>query len=272
MSRMFAFLLTLFPRLTMLFYLYWCPPLLCFSLVPFFLFFEVGFEFRLTPFRGCLNLILCSFICYIRFLKPSRMRSGFSLTPWPNCSGLNKRNNMVHFPPFGPLAFVLYLKRFFKCSSHEVYGERLVFSSKIVIMCLMCTSFSPLVRSFSTTHFCWCLTLRRANEYSHAAIALYPMMPIIPLENIVTTLRELHPLPSNLVLPPTFDYQLKHTFVLDRTLFAQILTTTPHLSSSGLFGMHGIWTSIRMFHTRRPILKVFIIILSYCYYYSWGYP
>jgi hypothetical protein len=28
-----------------------------------------------------------------------------------------------------------------------------------------------------------------------------------------------------------------HTFVLDKTLFAQVLTIVPHLSSSGIFGM-----------------------------------
>ncbi len=39
------------------------------------------------------------------------------------------------------------------------------------------------------------------------------------------------------VLPFIFDYQLKHTFVLDRILFAQALTTTPHLSFGGQYGM-----------------------------------
>jgi hypothetical protein len=56
-------------------------------------------------------------------------------------------------------------------------------------------------------------------------------------EDTVVALRQLHPPPLDLVLPPIFDYQLEHIFVLDRTVFAQALTTTPHLSSSGLFGM-----------------------------------
>jgi len=47
----------------------------------------------------------------------------------------------------------------------------------------------------------------------------------------------LHTLPSNLVPPPIFDYQLKHTFVLDRTLLTQALVITPHLSLGVLSGM-----------------------------------
>jgi hypothetical protein len=34
-----------------------------------------------------------------------------------------------------------------------------------------------------------------------------------------------------------FYYQLEHIFVLDRTLFTQALTTTPHLSLGGFFEM-----------------------------------
>jgi hypothetical protein len=41
----------------------------------------------------------------------------------------------------------------------------------------------------------------------------------------------------DLVLSFIFCYQPKHTFVLDRTLFAQVLVTTPHLSSDGQYGM-----------------------------------
>jgi hypothetical protein len=38
-----------------------------------------------------------------------------------------------------------------------------------------------------------------------------------------------HP-PLNLVPPPIFDYQLEHTFVLDKIMFAQALAITSHLS------------------------------------------
>jgi hypothetical protein len=47
----------------------------------------------------------------------------------------------------------------------------------------------------------------------------------------------LHPFLLNLVLPLIFDYQPKHTFVLDKNLFAQTLAIIPHLFSSGLYGM-----------------------------------
>jgi len=45
------------------------------------------------------------------------------------------------------------------------------------------------------------------------------------------------PLPLNLVLPPIFDYQLKHNFVLVRTLFAQALAIVPHWFLGRFFGM-----------------------------------
>jgi hypothetical protein len=42
---------------------------------------------------------------------------------------------------------------------------------------------------------------------------------------------------SNFIPPPIFNYQPKHTFVLDMILFAQALAIVPHLSLGGLFGM-----------------------------------
>jgi len=54
-------------------------------------------------------------------------------------------------------------------------------------------------------------------------------------KDIVVALSQLHPALLNLVLPPIF--QPKHTFVLDRILFAQALAIAPHLSSGGLFEM-----------------------------------
>jgi len=63
------------------------------------------------------------------------------------------------------------------------------------------------------------------------------MTPTIPSEDIIIAMRQLHPPPSNFVPPPIFNYWPKHIFVLDRTLFAQTLTSTPHLSSDGLFEM-----------------------------------
>jgi hypothetical protein len=63
------------------------------------------------------------------------------------------------------------------------------------------------------------------------------MTLIIPPEDTIVTLRQLHPRPSYLVLPSIFYYQPKHIFVLDNILFPQILTIAPHLSLSGFFGM-----------------------------------
>jgi hypothetical protein len=62
-------------------------------------------------------------------------------------------------------------------------------------------------------------------------------MPAIPLEDNVVYLAPTAP-PFFKPCPSTyFYYQLEHTFILDRTVFAQALTTMPHLFSSGFFGM-----------------------------------
>jgi len=58
----------------------------------------------------------------------------------------------------------------------------------------------------------------------------------IHLEDIVVALCQLHPPPLDLV-PPFFYYQFEHTFVFDRTLFAETLAIAPHLSLGGLSGM-----------------------------------
>ncbi len=63
------------------------------------------------------------------------------------------------------------------------------------------------------------------------------MSLVVPSKDIITTLLQLHPLPSDHVPPLIFYYQPKHTFVLDRILFTQALTTIPHLFSGGLSWM-----------------------------------
>jgi len=46
------------------------------------------------------------------------------------------------------------------------------------------------------------------------------MMPVIPSENTIASLHQLHPFLSDLVPPPIFYYKLEHIFVMDRILFA----------------------------------------------------
>jgi hypothetical protein len=62
------------------------------------------------------------------------------------------------------------------------------------------------------------------------------MLAVI-LEDTIATLYQLHPLPLDHVPPLIFYYQPKHTFLLDRTLFARAITSAPHLYLGGLFGM-----------------------------------
>jgi len=59
----------------------------------------------------------------------------------------------------------------------------------------------------------------------------------IPSKDTIVALYQLHPSPSDLIPPPIFYYQREHTFVLDRTLFAQTLTISPHLFWGELFRM-----------------------------------
>jgi hypothetical protein len=63
------------------------------------------------------------------------------------------------------------------------------------------------------------------------------MMLAILSKDIVVALHQLHSLPLDLVLPPIFYYKHEHTYVLDKTLFAQALAIVPHLSLDGLSGM-----------------------------------
>ncbi len=91
--------------------------------------------------------------------------------------------------------------------------------------------------NFSTIHLCRCLNLGRTRKYSHVVRALQPMMPTILLEDTIVIMRQSHPLPLDHVLLHIFDYQLEHTFVLNRTLFTHALVIIPHLSSNGLSGM-----------------------------------
>jgi hypothetical protein len=58
-----------------------------------------------------------------------------------------------------------------------------------------------------------------------------------PSKDTIVALCKLHPLPLNIVLPSIFNYKHEHTYVLDRTLFAQALAIVPHLSSNGLSKM-----------------------------------
>jgi hypothetical protein len=70
---MFTLLLTLSLKLIRLFYLSRCP-LLCFSLILFFLLLGVVFKLSLTPFWGCLSFVLRALVCFIGSLKPSKTR------------------------------------------------------------------------------------------------------------------------------------------------------------------------------------------------------
>jgi hypothetical protein len=146
-SKVFTFLLTLFPRLTKLFFLY-------ISLVLFFLLLRIGFGPNLTPFWGYLNLVLHALVCFIGSFKPSRRsRTSFLLTPWSNCLKPNARINMVLILLVARLVFALYSKWLFRstkglCLPQEVYGRWLVFPLGGIFMCLMCAPFFSLMGQF----------------------------------------------------------------------------------------------------------------------------
>ncbi len=103
----------------------------------------------------------------------------------------------------------------------------------------LCASYSfHSWEKISTTCFCKCLILKRVSEYNHITRTLQPMTPSIPSKDTLVVMCQLHPPSLNLVLPPIFDYQHEHTFVLNKTLFTQALTIAPHLSSSGFLGWY----------------------------------
>jgi len=49
--------------------------LLVLPLVSFLLFLGIGFGLNLTPFWGCFSLVSHAFICFIKSLEPSKMKS-----------------------------------------------------------------------------------------------------------------------------------------------------------------------------------------------------
>jgi len=79
--------------------------------------------------------------------------------------------------------------------------------------------------------------LGRIDEYNRATKAFQPMTPTVLSNDIIVALRQLHPPPLDLVPPLIFSYQLEHTFVLDKILFAQALAIVLHLSPGGLSRM-----------------------------------
>jgi hypothetical protein len=75
MLRVFTLMLASFPKLIMLFCLYRCPPLMCYTLVLSLLLIGVGFGLSLISFWGCLRLILHALNCFIRSFEPFKTRS-----------------------------------------------------------------------------------------------------------------------------------------------------------------------------------------------------
>lgn len=148
-------MLASFPKLARLFFLCKYPLFPCFSLVLFLLLLGVGFDLNLVPFWGYLSWVSRAFVCVSQeFLShPGQGQTCFLLTLWLNCSKFDKQISMVPFLPIAMLVFVLYLKRLFKltkgfCLPQEVYGRRLIFSSRGVFTCFMCALFSPLMGRF----------------------------------------------------------------------------------------------------------------------------
>jgi hypothetical protein len=75
MSKVLTFMPTSFPKLAKLLCLCKCLPLLCYTLILSLLLIGVQFGLNLVSFWGCLKLVLCAFICFIKSLKPSKTRS-----------------------------------------------------------------------------------------------------------------------------------------------------------------------------------------------------
>jgi hypothetical protein len=74
MSRVLTIMAALSPRLAKLLCLCICLLFLCYTIVLSLLLFGVSFKFNLASFWGCLKLISCALVCFIRSLEPSRMR------------------------------------------------------------------------------------------------------------------------------------------------------------------------------------------------------
>ncbi len=268
MSKVFTFLLTLFPKLAMLFYFCKCPFFLCFSFVLFLLLIGVGFKLNLIPFWGCLSFVLCAFVCFIGSFEPFRTRlSMLSLTLWPNCSELDKRINMVPFLLVATLVFVLYLKRSLKstkCLCLLWWVIDLILKKSICVLH---------VRPILTTHgkifwpfnFHYCLNLGKVNEYSCIAKVLWSMTPFIPSNTSCTPF--LRTLSLHLFLIISLNTYLSWLgFYLPKPW--PLLLISLQVGFLGWY-MNIFWNV----SYKKTILRVFEIISSYCCCCClWGYP
>ncbi len=95
MSRMLSLMLASSPKLTKMFCLCMCSPLMCSTLVLSPLLLGVGFELNIVSFWGCLKFILHALMCVIVSFKPSRTKSG-KLFAYPSIELLKIRWTNQH--------------------------------------------------------------------------------------------------------------------------------------------------------------------------------
>ncbi len=104
-------------------------------------------------------------------------------------------------------------------------------------MCFKCALFSSLMGRFFDHSFSP-MSIFRESWWVQSCWQSFPTQDVsYSFGGHHATLHQLHLPPSNLVPPPSFYYQPKHIFVLDRILFTQALAIAPHLFSSGFSGM-----------------------------------
>ncbi len=82
-----------------------CFSLMCYTLVLSSLLFEVGFEFNLVSFWGCLKFISHAFDCFIQPFEPSRMRLGkffaYLLTELLEIQWMNQHGSLSSYHHIG---------------------------------------------------------------------------------------------------------------------------------------------------------------------------
>ncbi len=173
---------------------------------------------------------------------PKRGQTSFWLTPWSNSSKPNGRISMIPFPFVASLIFALYLKRLLKSTKglsllQEIYGMWLVFFSRGVFTCLLCTLISPLMWRLFDQSFLLMFKFKerqwiqscKQNSPTHDFNYSFKVHCCCPAP---TTPPFFKPCFSSYFLNT-----LKHTFVLNKTLFTQTLATTPCLSLGRLSKM-----------------------------------
>jgi hypothetical protein len=125
MSRVLTLMQALPPKLAKLPYLCRCLPQQCYILVLSLLLFGVGFGLNLASFWGCLKLISCVLVCFIRSFEPFRMKSSmFFIYPFIELLKIQSMNQHSSFSSYCHISVCAIIKEVIQVSERFLLALR----------------------------------------------------------------------------------------------------------------------------------------------------